>query len=93
MVPPPSPYKLPWAGIFGGVLLVIAVLATMRVISKISDNINNGTATAIAQTATAQASLTITPTPDIIATAEQLLTLTAQAASLNTPAPEVTSSP
>ncbi len=93
VAPQPSPYKLPWAGIFAGVLLVIAVLATMRVISKISDNINNGTATAIAQTATAQASLTITPTPDIIGTAEQLLTLTAQAAHPNTPAPEATSSP
>lgn len=81
-------YKLPWAGIFGGVLLVIAVLATMRVASKIADNFAEQTATAVAQTATAQ--LTTTPatsTPDLLVTAEHIVLLTQQAHASATPTP------
>jgi TIR domain len=89
-----SQYKLPWAGILAGVLLVIAVLATMRVISKIADNFASGTATAAALTATAQATSTAaTSTPDVIATADYLLTLTQAAQNEVTPAAEATHSP
>lgn len=91
---PTSAYKLPWAGILAGVLLVISVLATMRLIARITDNFASGTATAIfqtatAQTATASARTTGTAAPDIIATADALLTATRQAeGSLSSATPE-----
>src|SRR5262249_13605244 len=77
---PNTHYHPPWAGSFGGVLLVIAVLATMRVVSKIADNIGDQPAPAVAKTATAQ--LTTTPatsTPDLLITAEHIVLLTEQA--------------
>ncbi len=88
----PTNYKLPWAGILMGVLLVIAVLASLRLFSKIEDNFASETATAVAQTMTAQFTPPpATSTPDMLATAEHILVLTQQAQTA-TP-PQVTATP
>lgn len=74
-IPTPTKTKfvLPWTGILVGVLIVISVLATLRLMDRIVERINdnNATATAIVMTRTVSSStltrtaptLTVTSTP------------------------------
>lgn len=64
VVPTKSKFVLPWTGILVGVFIVIGVLATLRLIDKVAERINdnNATATAIVLTkAVSSSDLTLAP--------------------------------
>src|SRR5262249_20622677 len=64
VAPTKSKFVLPWTGILVGVLLVISVLATLRLIDRVVERINdnNATATAIILTKSVPSSTAPMPT-------------------------------